>query len=214
MEARAVAPVELCSGNSFRRVLGVEVEGQPVDLGAEPALEPLGRALAESAERSDVVRPDDDLVLGHEARLAAESAYPAWPERWRLARFSGGVSAAALRRRSAFSPKAWSHGPSPNLLGMTTRVLGGASFTTRSLVGFCMKRGLIPGETAEVVAPSHSGTRISGPGKRLTLSRRSPDPEISRHLNGHGGNALLARNRRPSSFSIGPSWAAGRSRLA
>jgi hypothetical protein len=74
VEALAVAPVELRSRDAFRRVLGVEVEGQPVDLGAEPALEPLGRALAESAEGSDVVRPDDDLVLGHEARVAAKSA--------------------------------------------------------------------------------------------------------------------------------------------
>ena len=73
MEALAVATVELCPGNALRRVLGVEIEGEPLDLGAEPALEPLGRPLAEAAEGSDVVRPDDDLVLGHEARLAAKS---------------------------------------------------------------------------------------------------------------------------------------------
>ena len=74
METLAVAPVELCPGNALGRVLRVQVEGKPVDLGAEPALEPLGRALAEATEGSDVVRPDDDLVLGHEARLAAQSA--------------------------------------------------------------------------------------------------------------------------------------------
>jgi hypothetical protein len=72
VEALAVAPVELSSRDALGRVLGVEIEGQPVDMGAEPALEPLSRALAESAERSDVVRPDDDLVLGHEARLAVQ----------------------------------------------------------------------------------------------------------------------------------------------
>jgi hypothetical protein len=49
----------------------MQVEWEPVDLGAEPALEPLSRALAEAAVGSDVIRPDDDLVLGHEARLAA-----------------------------------------------------------------------------------------------------------------------------------------------
>jgi hypothetical protein len=73
VEALAVAAVELCPRNALRRVLGVEIEGQPVDLGAEPALEPLSRPLAEATEGSDVVRPDDDLVLGHEARLAAQS---------------------------------------------------------------------------------------------------------------------------------------------
>ena len=73
VETLAVAPVELCPGNALGRVLRVQVEGKPVDLGAEPALEPLSRALAEAAEGSDVVRPDDDLVLGHQARLAAQS---------------------------------------------------------------------------------------------------------------------------------------------
>jgi hypothetical protein len=72
VEALAVAPVELGSRNALGRVLGVEVEGQPVNLSAEPALDPLSRALAEAAEGSDVVRPDDDLVLRHEARLAAK----------------------------------------------------------------------------------------------------------------------------------------------
>ncbi len=71
VEAIAVAAVELSPRNALRWVLGVEIEGEPLDLGAEPTLEPLSRALAEAAERSDVVRPDDDLVLGHEARLAA-----------------------------------------------------------------------------------------------------------------------------------------------
>ena len=72
VETLAVAPVELCPGNALGRVLRVQVEGKPVDLGAEPALEPLGRALAEATEGSDVVRPDDDLVLGHQARLAVQ----------------------------------------------------------------------------------------------------------------------------------------------
>jgi hypothetical protein len=71
VEALAVTPVELGSRDAIGRVLGVEVERQPVDLSVEPALEPLSRALAEAAEGSDVVRPDDDLVLGHKARVAA-----------------------------------------------------------------------------------------------------------------------------------------------
>jgi hypothetical protein len=72
--ALAVAPTELGSRDALSRVLGMEIEGQPVDLGTEPALEPLSRTLAEAAEGSDVVRPDDDLVLGHEARLAAKGS--------------------------------------------------------------------------------------------------------------------------------------------
>ena len=72
VEALTVAPVELGSRDALGRVLRVEVEGQPVDLSAEPALEPLSRALAEATEGSDVVRPDDDLVLGHQARLAVQ----------------------------------------------------------------------------------------------------------------------------------------------
>jgi hypothetical protein len=43
-----------------RRVLGMQVERKPRHGGAVPALEPLGRGLAESAERSDVVGPDSD----------------------------------------------------------------------------------------------------------------------------------------------------------
>jgi hypothetical protein len=49
----------------------MEVEREPRRPGAEPALEPLGRGLAEPAERSDVVRPDEDGVLGHRHRLVA-----------------------------------------------------------------------------------------------------------------------------------------------
>lgn len=70
MEAPAVAAVELFPRDAVRRVLGVKVEGQPVDLGAVPTLEPLSRALAEAAEGSDVVRPDDDLVLGHDGQTS------------------------------------------------------------------------------------------------------------------------------------------------
>jgi hypothetical protein len=41
----------------------MEVEREPRDLGAEPAPQRLGRLLADPAERSEVVGPDDDLVL-------------------------------------------------------------------------------------------------------------------------------------------------------
>ena len=65
-EPVAVAGVQLRPRNALRRVLGMQVEWQPGDLGAEPAPEPVGQRLAEPAERSDVIRPDQDLVLvGH-----------------------------------------------------------------------------------------------------------------------------------------------------
>jgi hypothetical protein len=40
----------------------VQVEREPGDLGVELAPQPLGRHLAEPAERSDVVAPDEDRV--------------------------------------------------------------------------------------------------------------------------------------------------------
>jgi threonine dehydratase len=52
----------------------MEVERQPLHVGAEPVPQPLGRGLAEPAERSDVVRPDDDAVIGHRASVAAVSS--------------------------------------------------------------------------------------------------------------------------------------------
>ena len=51
-------------------VLGMKVEREPRDLRAEPALEPVGRRLADAAERSDVVGPDEDFVLAHPAPAA------------------------------------------------------------------------------------------------------------------------------------------------
>ena len=70
VEGLPVPPDEVRARDPLRWVLGVQVEGQPLDLGAEPALEPLGRALTDAAEGSDVIRPDQDLVHCHMARLA------------------------------------------------------------------------------------------------------------------------------------------------
>jgi hypothetical protein len=49
----------------------MEVERQPSDVRTEPVAQPLGRRLAEAAERSDVVRPDQDLGLGHRVVVPA-----------------------------------------------------------------------------------------------------------------------------------------------
>ena len=61
----SVAREQLLSRQTLLRVLRVQVEGEPRDLSAEPALEPVGRRLADAAERSDVVGPDEDFVLAH-----------------------------------------------------------------------------------------------------------------------------------------------------
>jgi len=61
----AVAGVQLGAGDAFAGILRVEVEGEPLDRGAEPAPQPLGPLVADVAVRSDVVAPDRDGVLGH-----------------------------------------------------------------------------------------------------------------------------------------------------
>ena len=68
MEPRAVAPLEFLARDALRRVLGMEVERQPLDLSAEPALEPVGPLEADVAERSYVVAPDGDARLVHARR--------------------------------------------------------------------------------------------------------------------------------------------------
>jgi len=57
--------MKLREGDPVRRVLRVQVEREPIHVGVELAPGLLGRHLAEPAERSDVVAPDDDRVLGH-----------------------------------------------------------------------------------------------------------------------------------------------------
>ena len=64
-DADAVAPVQLRQWDARFRIFRVQVEGAPRDVGVELAPRPLGRLLAEPAERSDVVAPDDDRVLVH-----------------------------------------------------------------------------------------------------------------------------------------------------
>ena len=61
------------SRNALGRVLGVEVEGEPLDAGAEPALQPAGPLEADEAERSDVVAPDGDRELAHVPTLPGAS---------------------------------------------------------------------------------------------------------------------------------------------
>jgi hypothetical protein len=55
-----VATLEIGPLQALLRVLGMEEEGQPLDLRAEPALEPLGPRKADVAEGSGVVAPDRD----------------------------------------------------------------------------------------------------------------------------------------------------------
>ena len=69
VEVLPVAPEKVGARNPLRWILRMEIEGSPLDRGAEPALEPLGRALADAAKGSDVVRPNQDLMFCHTARL-------------------------------------------------------------------------------------------------------------------------------------------------
>jgi hypothetical protein len=68
-----IASVQFDERNALGRVLGMQVERQPEDLGVELAPYLLGNRLAEPTERSDVVAPDDDRVLGHVAHGAGNT---------------------------------------------------------------------------------------------------------------------------------------------
>jgi hypothetical protein len=76
----AVPAVELRPRDAVRRVFGVEIEGKPLDRGAEPVAEPRRPLVGDVAERSDVVAPDDDAVclLVHSASVA-RSTPRHWP---------------------------------------------------------------------------------------------------------------------------------------
>jgi hypothetical protein len=65
VEPGPVAALEVLALDPLRRVLGMQVEREPLDLRAEPALQPLGPLEADVAERSYVVAPDGDARLGH-----------------------------------------------------------------------------------------------------------------------------------------------------
>jgi hypothetical protein len=56
----SVAALEVGARQAVLGVFRVEEEGQPLDLRAEPTLEPLGPREADVAERSGVVAPDRD----------------------------------------------------------------------------------------------------------------------------------------------------------
>jgi hypothetical protein len=61
----AVALSKDGSRDSLRRIFRMEIERQPLDVRAEPALQPVGPLEADEAERSDVVAPDPYLKWGH-----------------------------------------------------------------------------------------------------------------------------------------------------
>jgi len=71
VDAWPVAALEVGPLQALLRVLGMEEERQPLDLRAEPALEPLGPREADVAERSGVVAPDGDREVVHLVRLPA-----------------------------------------------------------------------------------------------------------------------------------------------
>jgi hypothetical protein len=60
------------AGDPLRRILGMQVEGKPLDAGAEPALQPVGPLETDEAERSDVIRPNGHGEFGHQGFLPFE----------------------------------------------------------------------------------------------------------------------------------------------
>jgi hypothetical protein len=136
-DADAVAPVELCERDPLGRVLRVEVEREPDDVGVELAPGLLGRDLAEPAERSDVVAPDQDRVFRHHVSNVgcrrSDSRDDISPHRLRSARGSGdelaGLPARQLPRASAQraeSPRSATFGAVPqNGCASTATRLGG-----------------------------------------------------------------------------------------
>jgi hypothetical protein len=92
---RAVAASQLVARNSPGRVLRVEVEGEPGDSGAVPVPQPLGQSLADAAERSDVVAPDEDFgcAFGHGSSRESRSSI-VWRRRIRRASPSATSTAA------------------------------------------------------------------------------------------------------------------------
>jgi hypothetical protein len=106
--AEAVASVELYERNAFGRIFRVQVEGEPEDVGVELAPQLLGNWLAEPAERSDVVAPDDDRMFGHSSMVPkpachAEARWPIgrrFPTSAPMAVDARFVNVASLRTRS------------------------------------------------------------------------------------------------------------------
>ena len=94
----AVALEQSLSRQAFLRVLRMEIEGEPRDLRAEPALEPVGRRLADAAERSDVVGPDEDFVLAHSGSSRRMSSTVS---RRRMTRASPSATSTAAGRGTA-----------------------------------------------------------------------------------------------------------------
>ena len=83
----AVAAMELRERDPLVRILGMEVEWEPRDFGVELAPCLLGCDLAEPAERSDVVAPDDDRMFsrfgveGRHGRIVGATRAPRAPAR-------------------------------------------------------------------------------------------------------------------------------------
>ncbi len=94
----SVALEQSLSRQTFLRVLRMEIEGEPRDLRAEPALEPVGRRLADAAERSDVVGPDEDFVLAHSGSSRRMSSTVS---RRRMTRASPSATSTAAGRGTA-----------------------------------------------------------------------------------------------------------------
>ena len=94
----SVAREQMLARQALLRILRVQVEGEPRDRSAVPALEPVGRRLADAAERSDVVGPDKGFVLAHSTSSRRMSSTVS---RRRMTRTSPFVTSTAAGRGTA-----------------------------------------------------------------------------------------------------------------
>ena len=94
----AVAREQVGARQAVLGILGVEVEGKPRDAGTDLVLQPVGRDLADAAERSDVVGPDENGVLAHSDSSRSRSSTVS---RRRITRASPFATRTAAGRGSA-----------------------------------------------------------------------------------------------------------------
>ena len=120
VESPAVARLEVGPRDAFARVLGVQVERQERDGGAEPAREPPGRPLAEAAERSDVSRTRRGrggrsrfLQREHVVDRLAAADHPRLARRRRAPRPAAGRRCSSTPSRACSAPVAGTASTSP-----------------------------------------------------------------------------------------------------
>jgi hypothetical protein len=158
---RPVARDQPLTRQPVGRVLRVEVEGKPGDVGVEPAPKPLGQRLADPAEGSDVVRPDEDFVRSH---IRTVSAYEV----------DARTRPRALARVRARNLRPW---VGPSLLPRQSMLSRRCAVSVPCVCRFCEKiaaRGAEPGGRGAPARPQTSNASRSSIVSRRRITRASP----------------------------------------